>query len=51
MENYQHILIAADFSEHSQQVINRAQELAERYQAKLSICHIIEDLPILPTSR
>jgi len=46
MENYQHILIAADFSEHSQQVINRAQELAERYQAKLSICHIIEDFPI-----
>ncbi len=46
MENYQHILIAADFSEHSQQVINRAQEIAERYQAKLSICHIIEDFPI-----
>lgn len=46
MGNYQHILIAADFSEHSQQVINRAQEIAERYQAKLSICHIIEDFPI-----
>ncbi|MFT7414108.1 MAG: universal stress protein A [Methylophagaceae bacterium] len=46
MENYQHILIAADFSEHSQQVISRAQEIAERYQAKLSICHIIEDFPI-----
>jgi universal stress protein A len=46
MENYQHILIAADFSEHSQQVINRAQEIAESYQAKLSICHIIEDFPI-----
>lgn len=46
MENYQHILIAADFSEHSQRVISRAQEIAERYQAKLSICHIIEDFPI-----
>lgn len=46
MENYQHILIAADFSEHSQQVINRAQDIAELYQAKLSICHIIEDFPI-----
>ncbi|MDO7597479.1 MAG: universal stress protein [Pseudomonadota bacterium] len=46
MGNYQHILIAADFSEHSQQVVNRAQEIAERYQAKLSICHIIEDFPI-----
>lgn len=46
MENYKHILIAADFSEHSQQVISRAQEIAKRYQAKLSICHIIEDFPI-----
>tara|TARA_R110002050_G_scaffold9504_1_gene32939 strand:- start:82415 stop:82858 length:444 start_codon:yes stop_codon:yes gene_type:complete len=46
MENYQHILIAADFSEHSQQIISRAQELAVRYQAKLSICHIIEDFPV-----
>lgn len=46
MGNYQHILIAADFSEHSQRVISRAQEIAERYQAKLSICHIIEDFPI-----
>lgn len=46
MENYKHILIAADFSDHSQQVINRAQEVAQRYQAKLSICHIIEDFPI-----
>ncbi|HEC59781.1 hypothetical protein LCGC14_0650070 [marine sediment metagenome] len=46
MENYQHILIAADFSEHGRQVITRAQELAERYQAKLSICHILEDFPI-----
>lgn len=46
MENYKHILIATDFSNHSQQVIERAQEVAKRYQAKLSICHIIEDFPI-----
>jgi len=46
MANYQQILIAADFSDHSQQVINRAKEIAERYQANLSICHIIEDFPI-----
>jgi universal stress protein A len=46
MENYKHILIAADFSNHSQQVLRRAQEIAQRYQAKLSICHIIEDFPI-----
>jgi len=46
MDNYQHILIAADFSDLSSQVINRAQELALRYKSKLSICHIIEDFPI-----
>ena len=46
MANYQHILIAADFSDHGTHVLARAQELANRYQAKLSICHIIEDFPI-----
>lgn len=46
MENYKHILIAADFSHHSHHVIVRAQEIARRYQAQLSICHIIEDFPI-----
>lgn len=46
MANYQHILIAADFSEYNDVVMLRAKELAERNQAKLSICHIIEDFPI-----
>jgi len=46
MANYHHILIAADFSEHKDQVIARAKELAQRNQAKLSICHILEDFPI-----
>jgi len=46
MANYHHILIAADFSEHNKQVIARAKELAQSNQAKLSICHIIEDFPI-----
>lgn len=44
--NYQHILIAADFSHHSSEVCARAKEMAQRYQAKLSICHIVEDFPI-----
>jgi universal stress protein A len=46
MANYQHILISADFSEYNNVVMLRAKELAERNQAKLSICHIIEDFPI-----
>lgn len=46
MSNYQHILIAADFSNHNKEVCKQAIELADRYQAKLSICHIVEDFPI-----
>ena len=46
MANYHHILIATDFSEHNEQVIARTKELAQRNQAKLSICHILEDFPI-----
>lgn len=46
MKNYQHILIAADFSPHHSDVCCRAQELAQQYQATLSLCHIIEDYPI-----
>jgi len=44
--DYQHILIAADYSNHSDEICQKAQQLAERYQAKLSICHIVEDFPL-----
>jgi len=44
--DYQHILIAADFSNHSDEICNKAQRLAEHYQAKLSLCHIVEDFPL-----
>jgi len=43
---YQHILIAADFSKRSTFVCDKAINLAKRYDAKLSICHIIEDFPL-----
>lgn len=46
MSNYKHILIAADFSNHNKLVCEKAFELAKRYQATLSICHIVEDFPI-----
>ncbi|OUR64925.1 universal stress protein A [Methylophaga sp. 42_25_T18] len=46
MSNYQHILIAADFSTHNTLVCEKAREIADRNQAKLSICHIVEDYPI-----
>ena len=44
--NYQHILIATDFSKQKELISTKGRELAEQYQAKLSICHIIEDFPL-----
>jgi len=46
MNNYQHILLAADFSEHGDSVAQKARYLASKYQAKLSIIHIVDNLPI-----
>ncbi|TRX03559.1 universal stress protein [Candidatus Methylobacter oryzae] len=46
MESYKHILLAADFSEHGEAVANRAKDLAEKYQAKLSIVHVMDNLLI-----
>ena len=46
MNNYQHILLAADFSEHGDRVAQKARYLASKYQAKLSVIHIVDNLPI-----
>jgi len=46
MESYKHIFLAADFSEHGEAVADRAKDLAERYQAKLSIVHVMDNLLI-----
>jgi|GEM_PF-1677936 len=46
MESYKHILLAADFSEHGEAVANRAKDLSEKYQAKLSIVHVMDNLLI-----
>ncbi len=46
MNNYKHILLAVDFFEQCDAVINRAKDLAERNQAKLSIIHVVDSLPI-----
>jgi universal stress protein A len=49
MDNYKHILLAVDFFEPYDTVVNRARDLANRYQAKLSIIHVADDLPIIDT--
>jgi universal stress protein A len=47
MNNYQHILLAVDFSDQCLEIGLRAKELSERYQAKLSIVHVADNLPII----
>ncbi len=46
MDGYKHILLATDFSEHDVLVAQRAKALSTTYQAKLSIVHVAENLPI-----
>lgn len=46
MYRYQHLLAAIDFSEANHSVIERARELAEHYDARLSLLHVVEDVPL-----
>ncbi|WP_198246752.1 universal stress protein [methane-oxidizing endosymbiont of Gigantopelta aegis] len=46
MQLYQHILLAADFSEHGKTVSAKAKQLAEQNQARLSLIHVVDYLPI-----
>lgn len=49
MTNYQHILVAVDFIDSSETLLAHAQELATRCQAKLSMIHVVDSLPIADT--
>lgn len=42
MEGYRNILLATDFSEHSEVAAKRAVDLAQRYGAKLTLFHVVE---------
>lgn len=46
MGDYKHILLAVDFSAHGEEVADRAKDLADKYQAKLSIVHVVDNLPL-----
>ena len=50
MSGYKHILLAADFSDHGDEVASKAKELAEANQAKLSTIHVVDNLPITDAS-
>lgn len=47
---YRHILLAADFSEHGESVAHKAKLLADNNQARLSIMHVVDNLPITDAS-
>jgi universal stress protein A len=47
---YKHILLAADFSEHGEAVAQKARLLAEKNQARLSVLHVVDNLPITDAS-
>ncbi len=46
MDSYKHVLLAVDFFDKSDVVADRAKDLAERYQARLSIVHVVDTMPI-----
>ncbi|MGR9115802.1 MAG: universal stress protein [Gammaproteobacteria bacterium] len=46
MENYKHILLAVDFSDYCEAIAGRAKDMADKHQAKLSMIHVVDNLPI-----
>jgi len=46
MSNYKHILLAVDFSDHGDEVAKTAVRLAAQNEAKLSVVHVVDNLPI-----
>jgi universal stress protein A len=49
MGAYQHILLAVDYSGHSDICARRAKNLAEKYQAKFSLIHVLDNIPMPDT--
>lgn len=43
---YRHILLATDLSRYAEQVARRALKLARLYQARFTIAHAVEEMPI-----
>ncbi|PTR17147.1 universal stress protein A [Nitrosospira sp. Nsp2] len=44
--NYQHILLALDFSEPGNYIVKKTRQLAETFRAKLSIIHVLDNIPM-----
>lgn len=50
MDNYQHILLAVDLSTPGDYVIRKARHLANVFHAKLSIIHVLDNIPMPDTA-
>lgn len=42
MSGYKHLLVAVDFDNVQNSLLQRAKDLSERYQAKLTLMHVVE---------
>ena len=50
MSDYQHVVLAVDYSEQGVYVAEKARSLANLYQAKLSIIHVLDNIPMPDTN-
>lgn len=48
MANYAHVIAAVDLKQHSNQIMRCAASLAERFQARLTLLHVVEYIPVDP---
>ena len=46
VEQYSHILLATDLLSDGEVVVTRAAELAQRYNSRLSVIHVVEQVPV-----
>lgn len=50
MDDYQNILLAADFSAHGDYVASKAKRLADICNARLGIIHVVDNIPMPDTA-
>jgi universal stress protein A len=50
MSDYKHVLLAVDYSEQGIYVAEKAGSLAYKYRAKLSIIHVLDNIPMPDTN-
>lgn len=48
MSGYSHVLIAVDLTDESAAVVHRGLEVARRFNARVSLLHVVEFIPVDP---